>query len=158
MAIASGIEAPDFTLPTDTGKPLTLSSLRGKWVVLYAYPKDDTETCTKEACAFRDIFPRFKRGKAVVLGISPDSVTSHQKFKAKYELPFTLLADEERTVLEGYDLWHEKTLYGRQYMGVVRTTFVIDPKGIIAKVYDVQRTAGHAEEVWDFIRAQSKAS
>ncbi len=147
MPIAAGHVAPDFSLPTDTGDPLTLSSLRGQWVVLYAYPKDDTSGCTTEACEFRDLFPKFKKGKAVILGISPDSVKSHQKFKAKYELPFTLLADEEKVALQAYDIWKEKSMYGRKYMGVERTTFVIDPDGRIARVFEKVKPAGHAEEV-----------
>jgi peroxiredoxin Q/BCP len=147
MPIAAGQLAPDFTLPTDTGDTLTLSSLRGQWVVLYAYPKDDTSGCTTEACEFRDLFPKFKKGKAVILGISPDSVKSHQKFKAKYELPFTLVADEEKVALQAYDIWKEKSMYGRKYMGVERTTFVIDPEGRIAKVFEKVKPAGHAEEV-----------
>ena len=151
MPIAAGQLAPDFTLPTDTGNTLTLSSLRGQWVVLYAYPKDDTSGCTTEACEFRDLFPKFKKGKAVILGISPDSVKSHQKFKAKYELPFTLLADEEKVALQAYDIWKEKSMYGRKYMGVERTTFVIDPDGRIARVFEKVKPAGHAEEVIDSI-------
>jgi peroxiredoxin Q/BCP len=147
MPIAAGQLAPDFTLPTDTGDTLTLSSLRGQWVVLYAYPKDDTSGCTTEACEFRDLFPKFKKGKAVILGISPDSVKSHQKFKTKYELPFTLVADEEKVALQAYDIWKEKSMYGRKYMGVERTTFVIDPEGRIAKVFEKVKPAGHAEEV-----------
>jgi thioredoxin-dependent peroxiredoxin len=147
MPIAEGKNAPDFTLPTDTGEMLTLSSLKGQWVVLYAYPKDDTSGCTTQACEFRDLFPRFKKGKAVILGISPDPVKSHAKFKAKYELPFTLLADTEKTVLEAYDVWKEKSMYGRKYMGVERTTFVIDPKGKIVKVFEKVKPAGHADEV-----------
>ena len=147
MPIAAGQLAPDFTLPTDTGDTLTLSSLRGQWVVLYAYPKDDTSGCTTEACEFRDLFPKFKKGKAVILGISPDSAKSHQKFKTKYELPFTLVADEEKVALQAYDIWKEKSMYGRKYMGVERTTFVIDPEGRIAKVFEKVKPAGHAEEV-----------
>jgi peroxiredoxin Q/BCP len=147
MPISAGQTAPDFTLPTDSGESLTLSSLRGQWVVLYAYPKDDTSGCTTEACEFRDLFPQFTKGKAVVLGISPDSVKSHQKFKAKYELPFILIADEEKVALQAYDIWKEKSMYGRKYMGVERTTFVIDPEGRIARVFEKVKPAGHAEEV-----------
>jgi thioredoxin-dependent peroxiredoxin len=147
MPISAGQLAPDFTLPTDKGELLTLSSLRGQWVVLYAYPKDDTSGCTTEACEFRDLFPKFKKGKAVILGISPDPVKSHVKFKAKYELPFTLIADEEQVALQAYDIWKEKSMYGRKYMGVERTTFVIDPDGRIAKVFEKVKPAGHAEEV-----------
>ena len=142
--LTEGTLAPDFTLPTDTGEPLTLSSLRGRWVVLYAYPKDDTSGCTTQACEFRDRFPRFDATRAVILGISPDSVKSHQKFKAKYQLPFTLLADEEKVALQAYGLWKEKSMYGRKYMGVERTTFVIDPEGRIARVFEKVKPAGHA--------------
>ena len=147
MPIAEGISAPDFTLPTDPGDTLTLSSLRGRWVVLFAYPKDDTSGCTVEACEFRDALPRFDASKAVILGISPDSVKSHVKFKAKYELPYTLLADEDKTVLQAYDVWKEKSMYGKKYMGVERTTFLIDPAGRIAKVFTKVTPAGHAAEV-----------
>lgn len=147
MPIAEGIPAPDFTLPTDTGEALTLSSLRGQWVVLFAYPKDDTSGCTVEACEFRDALPRFDASKAVILGISPDSVKSHVKFKTKYELPYTLLADEEKSVLQAYDVWKEKSMYGKKYMGVERTTFVIDPAGQIVKVFTKVKPAGHADEV-----------
>jgi peroxiredoxin Q/BCP len=142
--LTEGTLAPDFTLPTDTGEPLTLSSLRGRWVVLYAYPKDDTSGCTTQACEFRDLFPRFDATRAVILGISPDSVKSHQKFKAKYQLPFTLLADEEKVALQAYGLWKEKSMYGRKYMGVERTTFVVDPEGRIARVFEKVKPAGHA--------------
>jgi peroxiredoxin Q/BCP len=147
MPIAEGTSAPDFTLPTDAGDALTLSSLRGQWVVLFAYPKDDTSGCTVEACEFRDALPQFDASKAVILGISPDSVKSHVKFKAKFELPYTLLADEEKTVLQAYDVWKEKSMYGKKYMGVERTTFLIDPAGQIAKVFTKVKPAGHAAEV-----------
>jgi len=147
MPIAAGQLAPDFTLPTDTGELLTLSSLRGQWVVLYGYPKDDTSGCTTQACEFRDAFPRFSTKQAVILGISPDPVKSHQKFKAKYELPFTLLADTEKVALQAYDIWKEKSMYGKKYMGVERTTFVIDPEGRIATVFEKVKPAGHAAEV-----------
>ncbi|MDF1501422.1 thioredoxin-dependent thiol peroxidase [Roseisolibacter sp. H3M3-2] len=142
-----GAPAPDFTLPTDAGKPLALASLRGKPVVLYFYPKDDTETCTKEACAFRDAFPRFRRLKAAVLGVSPDTVKSHARFRKKYALPFPLLADVEHAVAEAYGVWREKQLFGHRYMGVERTTFVIDAEGRVAHVFEKVRTAGHAEAV-----------
>lgn len=147
MPIAQGSTAPDFTLPTDTGDTLTLSSLRGHWVVLFAYPKDDTSGCTVEACEFRDAFPQFDSSRAVILGISPDAVTSHAKFKAKFELPYTLLADTEKSVLQAYDVWKEKSMYGKKYMGVERTTFLIDPAGQIAKVFEKVKPAGHAGEV-----------
>jgi peroxiredoxin Q/BCP len=139
--------APDFTLDTDAGDPLTLSSLRGRPVVLYFYPKDDTSGCTTEACEFRDLFPRFDTAGAAVLGVSPDPVRSHARFKAKYHLPFTLLADTDHRVAEAYGVWQEKQLYGRKYMGVERTTFVIDRDGRVARVFAKVKPAGHAEEV-----------
>jgi peroxiredoxin Q/BCP len=145
--LAVGRVAPDFTLLTDEGGPLRLRALRGRPVVLYFYPADDTETCTKEACAFRDLLPRFDAAGAAVLGVSPDDVRSHARFRAKYALPFTLLADTEHAVAERYGVWREKTTFGRTYMGVVRTTFLIDAAGRLARVFDVTRVAGHADEV-----------
>ena len=144
---APGDLAPDFTVPTDAGEPLTLSSLRGRVVVLFFYPKDDTKGCTAEACEFRDAFPRFGALDAAVLGVSPDPVKSHAKFRAKYALPFPLLADTEHAVAEAYGLWVEKQLYGRRYMGVARTTFVIDQTGRVARVFANVRPEGHAEAV-----------
>ena len=123
--VRDGDEAPDFTLKSDRGEDVTLSSLRGRPVVLYFYPKDDTPGCTVEACEFRDAFPRFKGSKAIILGISPDSVKSHQKFKGKFDLPFTLLADEDHAIAEKYGVWQKKSMYGRTYMGIARTTFEI---------------------------------
>jgi len=139
--------APAFTLDTDTGERLSLRDLKGKPVVLYFYPKDDTSGCTAEACEFRDAFPRFDKSKAVILGVSPDPVKSHQKFKAKYELPFTLLADTDHAVAEQYGVWKEKSMYGRKYMGVERTTFIIDAAGKIAKIFEKVKPQGHAAEV-----------
>ena len=148
-----GTLAPNFTLDTDAGTPLTLKSLRGQPVVLYFYPKDDTSSCTIEACEFRDLFPQFDSSKAVILGVSPDSVKSHVKFKTKYALPFTLLADTEKTVAQAYDVWKEKSMYGKKYMGVERTTFVIDAKGKIAKVFEKVKSTGHGAEVMAAIAA-----
>ena len=142
-----GKSAPAFTLDTDTGERLSLRDLKGKPVVLYFYPKDDTSGCTAEACEFRDAFPRFDKSKAVILGVSPDPVKSHQKFKAKYELPFTLLADTDHAVAEQYGVWKEKSMYGRKYMGVERTTFIIDAAGKIAKIFEKVKPQGHAAEV-----------
>jgi peroxiredoxin Q/BCP len=142
-----GKTAPAFSLDTDTGERLSLKDLKGRPVVLYFYPKDDTSGCTVEACEFRDAFPRFKKNKAVILGVSPDSVKSHQKFKAKFDLPFTLLADPDHAVCEAYGVWKEKSMYGRKYMGVERTTFVIDGAGKIAKIFEKVKPQGHAEEV-----------
>jgi peroxiredoxin Q/BCP len=145
--IAVGRVAPEFTLPTDTGEPLRLRSLRGRPVVLYFYPKDDTEGCTVEACEFRDVFPQFDARGAAILGVSPDGVKSHAKFKAKYGLPFTLLADTEHAVADAYGVWQEKSMFGRAYMGVVRTTFVIDARGRVARVFEKVKAQGHADEV-----------
>ena len=144
---AVGSKAPDFTVLTDKGESLTLSSLQGRPVVLYFYPKDDTSGCTIEACEFRDAFPQFEADKAVILGVSPDDVKSHVKFKKKFDLPFTLLADTDKSIAQAYDVWQEKSMYGRKYMGVVRTTFVIDAKGRIAKVFEKVTPTGHAAEV-----------
>ena len=148
-----GTIAPDFTLPTDDGSTLTLKSLRGRVVVLYFYPKDDTSSCTIEACEFRDAFPDFDSANAVILGVSPDPIKSHVKFKTKYDLPFTLLADTEKEVVTRYDVWKEKSMYGRKYMGVMRTTFVIDAKGKIRKIFTDVKSTGHAAEVMAAIQA-----
>ena len=153
LMIESGAVAPDFTVLTDDGVTLTLSSLRGRPVVLYFYPKDDTSGCTVQACEFRDMFPRFDGSKAVILGVSPDGVKSHAKFKAKFELPFTLLADTEKSIATAYDVWKEKSMYGRKYMGVERTTFVIDAHGTIAHIFAKVKPAGHATEVMAAIAA-----
>ncbi|MEI6740206.1 MAG: thioredoxin-dependent thiol peroxidase [Gemmatimonadaceae bacterium] len=144
---AVGTAAPDFSVLTDTGETLTLSSLRGTPVVLYFYPKDDTSGCTTEACEFRDLFPRFQQGKAVILGVSPDPVKSHAKFKAKYELPFTLLADTDQAICTAYGVWKEKSMYGRKYMGVERTTVLIDANGQIRQLFEKVKPAGHAAAV-----------
>ncbi len=144
--------APDFTLPTDTGAPLTLSSLRGKRVVLYFYPKDSTPGCTIEACEFGEEFPRLKRAKAVVLGVAPGSVKSKAKFKAAQQLPFALLADEETAVAQAYGVWREKMLYGRKYFGVMRTTYVIGEDGRVEHLWEHVAHAGHAAEVSAVLR------
>jgi peroxiredoxin Q/BCP len=142
-----GSVAPDFTLAADDGSEVQLKALRGQPVVLYFYPKDNTPGCTTEACEFRDLFPRFRKGKAVVLGVSPDSVRKHQNFRKKFELPFTLLADTDHAVAERYGVWGEKTFWGRKYMGVLRTTFLIDAEGRIARVWEDVSVEGHADEV-----------
>jgi len=142
-----GDAAPDFTAQTDRGETLTLSSLKGKKVVLYFYPKDNTPGCTQEACDFRDHAPAFADKNTVVLGVSTDSVKSHQGFKSKFSLPFTLVADPDREIVQKYGVWREKKNYGKAYMGVVRSTFVIDEQGKIAKIYDNVRVKGHAEAV-----------
>jgi peroxiredoxin Q/BCP len=148
-----GIPAPDFTLPDQNGRETTLSTLKGSPVVLYFYPKDDTSGCTKQACGFRDGFPDFEAAGAIILGISPDSTASHAKFIAKHSLPFTLLADVEKTVLEAYGVWKEKSMYGRKYMGVERTTFVLDGDGKVARVFPKVKVPGHAEAVLEAVRA-----
>jgi thioredoxin-dependent peroxiredoxin len=151
--LTAGDTAPDFTLPTDSGDDLTLSALRGRPVVLYFYPKDDTSGCTTEACEFRDLVPRFDDSKAVIIGVSPDSVASHKKFKAKYELTFPLVADTEKVVCQAYDVWKEKSMYGKKYMGVERTTFVIAADGTIAQVFNKVKPAGHAAQVMEAVAA-----
>jgi peroxiredoxin Q/BCP len=145
--VVEGELAPDFTLTSDSGKEVTLSSFQGRPVVLYFYPKDDTPGCTTQACAIRDNYDDFERRGAVVLGVSPDEETSHVKFKEKYGLPFTLLADPEHEVSEQYGVWGEKTFAGKKYMGVERSTFVIDPDGRIAKVMRRVKPDTHVERV-----------
>src|SRR5262245_26590836 len=131
MAIEVGKKAPDFKLPGDGGATISLKELRGKPVILYFYPKDDTSGCTAEACGFRDALPNFSRVKAQVIGISRDSVKSHDKFKEKYKLPFRLASDEEGKVTEAYGTWVQKSMYGRKYMGIERSTFLIDAEGVV---------------------------
>ncbi len=142
-----GKKAPDFTLLDQNGAKVKLSSFRGQPVVLYFYPQDSTPTCTNQACAFRDANAEYEAAGAKVIGVSPDNVASHAKFVTKQKLNFTLVADTERKVCEAYDVWHEKTMFGRKYMGVVRTTFVIDAKGVVRKVFSKVRVAGHIDAV-----------
>ncbi len=150
--IEEGKKAPDFKLKNQDGETVSLKDFKGKNVVLYFYPKDNTSGCTKEACNFRDEFPKFKNVDAVIIGVSPDSVASHKKFAEKYDLPFTLLSDEEKNVLEEYGVWQEKSLYGRKYMGVVRTTVVIDANGKIRKIFPKVKVEGHNKEVLDALK------
>jgi peroxiredoxin Q/BCP len=145
--IAEGDKAPDFTLPSDAGDEVTLSSLRGKPVVLYFYPKDDTPGCTTQACGIRDAWGEFERTGAVVLGVSPDDERSHVKFREKYDLPFTLLADTEHEVAEKYGAWGEKSYLGKKYMGVSRSTFVIAADGTVKKIFPKVKPAEHADDV-----------
>ncbi|HOX20877.1 MAG TPA: thioredoxin-dependent thiol peroxidase [Gemmatimonadales bacterium] len=145
--LAPGAKAPAFRLPSDAGPPVALKDFAGRPVVLYFYPKDDTSGCTTEACGFRDSWRAVQAAGAVVLGVSPDGVASHQKFKKKYELPFTLLADEDHAVAEAYGAWGEKSMYGRKYFGVLRKTYIIDARGKIARVFDKVKPRGHAAEV-----------
>lgn len=142
-----GIKAPDFELPDQNGKLHSLKDYSGKKVILYFYPKDNTPGCTKQACGFSDRYPQFMEKGAVVLGISRDSVDSHKKFEQKYSLTFTLLADPERRVIEAYDVWKEKKNYGKVSMGVVRTTYLIDEKGIIIRADDKVKAAEDAEKM-----------
>jgi peroxiredoxin Q/BCP len=142
-----GQEAPDFALADQNGTEHALSSYKGKWVLLYFYPKDDTPGCTIEACTIRDQFKDFQKIDAVVLGVSTDSVASHKKFEEKYELPFTLLADEHKEVVGKYGVFGEKKMMGRTYMGTKRTSFLISPDGKIAKVYEKVKPELHAQEV-----------
>jgi peroxiredoxin Q/BCP len=147
MPLSSGDRAPDFTLPSTDGTMISLKDLRGKKVVLFFYPKDDTPGCTNEACSFRDNLSRMKRKGAALFGVSPDSVASHQKFTAKYKLNFPLLSDESTEVLKAYGVWQQKSFMGRKYMGVVRTTFVIDERGKIAHIFPNVKVEGHTDEV-----------
>lgn len=142
-----GDTAPDFTAPNSGGGSLTLSALRGKQVVLYFYPKDDTPGCTKEACAFRDVHLKFERKDAVVLGVSTDPVKSHDKFIGKFKLPFTLVADVDRKIVEAYGVWGEKTFMGRKYQGTHRVTFLMDAQGLIKRIWTEVKPEVHAEEV-----------
>ena len=145
--LKEGDQAPDIQLRTDTGEPFQLSSLKGKRVVLYFYPKADTPGCTVEACEFRDDMAAFKRKDSVIVGISPDKPAAQAKFKTKYDLPFTLLADEEKSAAQAYGVWKEKNMYGKKVMGIERTTFVIGPDGKIEKIYGKVQAIGHAAEV-----------
>ena len=143
----AGDEAPTFTLPSDRGEDVSLESFRGRPVVLYFYPKDDTPGCTTQSCEFRDNWAAVQGRGAVVFGISPDSVKSHQKFRDKFSLPFPLLADEDHAVAEAYGVWGEKSMFGVKYQGILRTTFIIDPAGRIARVFEKVKPKGHAAEV-----------
>ncbi|MEX2598302.1 MAG: thioredoxin-dependent thiol peroxidase [Dehalococcoidia bacterium] len=145
--VQAGDQAPDFEALTDTGGPISLGSLRGKKVVLYFYPRDNTPGCTQEACDFRDRQELIQAKNAVVLGISPDSVKSHAGFRQKHGLPFTLIADPEKEIAQKYGVYREKTLYGKKSLGIVRTTFILDDQGCVQKVYDGIRVKGHADAV-----------
>ncbi len=147
MPLQAGIPAPDFTLPDENGAPRSLSEFRGKPVVLYFYPKDNTKGCTTEACNFRDDYSAYEQAGVVILGVSPDPPASHGKFKAKYDLPFPLLADTEKEVVRLYDVWGPKKFMGREYEGVLRTTYLISPDGVILKVFEKVRPAKHSAEV-----------
>ena len=140
-------EAPLFELPSDDGKKYSLLDFKGKYIVLYFYPKDNTSGCTAEACDFRDNFERISESGAVVIGLSPDSIKSHEKFRTKHDLNFILLSDESKETLNNYCVWKEKSMYGKKYMGVERTTYIINPDGEIVKIYNKVKVAGHVDAV-----------
>jgi peroxiredoxin Q/BCP len=149
--VEEGKPAPDFELTTDAGEPVKLSDFRGRPVVLYFYPKDDTQGCTKEACGFRDTYSEFEQRGAIVLGVSPDDVASHVRFKEKYSLPFSLLADPEHKVAETYGVWGERNYAGRKYMGINRSTFVIDADGNLVKAMRNVKPDGHPDRVLEVL-------
>jgi len=152
MKLSVGDKAPVFSLPDQEGKIHDLKDYKGEWVLLYFYPKDDTPGCTKEACMLRDNFPAFKKLQVHVFGASVDSVKKHAKFAEKYELPFMLLADEEKTLVNDYGVWGKKKFMGREYLGISRVSFLIDPSGNIAKIYEDVKPAEHAQEVLEDIK------
>jgi len=151
--LQEGQAAPEFTLKDDRDETVKLTDFRGKTVVLYFYPKDDTSGCTKEACGFRDIKSEFDAAGAVILGASPDSASSHQKFRDKYNLTFPLLSDENKEVVQQYGVWKEKSMYGRKYMGVERTTFVIDSNGVLRKIFPKVKVDQHPEAVLEVVKS-----
>ena len=145
--LSIGTKTPGFTLPDQNGELHSLSDYRGQKIILYFYPKDNTAGCTKQACAFGELYPQFREKGAVVLGVSKDSVTSHKRFEGKYGLPFTLLSDTEKEVIQAYDVWKEKKLYGKVSMGVVRTTYLIDENGVIVKAFDKVKAADNPAQM-----------
>ncbi len=147
--LQAGDPAPDFTMEADKGGSVSLADLRGKTVVLYFYPKDDTPGCTRESCAFRDHYPTFQNQDVLIFGVSCDSIPSHEKFSAKFDLPFPLLSDPDTSVSTAYGVYKEKTNYGRKYMGIERSTFVIDGEGLISRIYRNVKVDGHVEKVLD---------
>jgi peroxiredoxin Q/BCP len=153
VPLSEQVSAPDFELPDDTGKVRRLSEYRGKPVILYFYPQDDTPGCTREACNFRDDYSQYETAGVAILGVSPNTIPSHRKFKAKYQLPFPLLADEGHKVCLAYGVWGPKKFMGREYEGILRTTFLIDPQGRIARVFENVRPAQHSGEVLAALRA-----
>ena len=147
-----GDKVPDFSLKADDGTTVTPASLAGKKVVLFFYPKDDTPGCTKEACGFRDAFPQFGKIDAVVLGVSPDSLESHRKFKQKHQLPFRLLSDEGHRLADAFGVWKQKSMYGLKFMGIERTTVIIDRNGRVARIFPKVKVPGHVEDVEKAVR------
>ena len=153
MTLQPGDPAPDFCLPDETGHTHCLRDYQGRTVVLYFYPRDNTPGCTREALGFKENHARFAAAGVAVLGVSPDDAASHQRFKAKHGLPFPLLSDPEHRVLEAYEAWGPKKMYGRTYMGVLRKTYIIGPDGHIRKIYPKVRPKGHAQQVWEDLQA-----
>jgi peroxiredoxin Q/BCP len=153
MPLKIGDKAPGFSLPDQDGKAHAMKDYVGQWVLLYFYPKDDTPGCTIEACAMRDNLPKFRKMKAVVLGVSADPVKKHAKFAEKHKLPFTLLSDEKHELIEAYGVWAKKKFMGREYMGILRNSYLIDPQGKIAKTYEGVKPKDHAEEVLADLKA-----
>ena len=147
MALDIGLVAPGFDSQNDLGEPVNLEQFKGNWIVLYFYPKDNTSGCTKEACGFRDNYARITSIGAVVLGVSPDGVKSHEKFKTKFDLNFALIADPEKKICDLYNVMGEKSMYGKKYMGVIRSTYIIDPEGIIRFVFSNVKVDGHIDDV-----------
>ncbi|MDR0762586.1 MAG: thioredoxin-dependent thiol peroxidase [Campylobacteraceae bacterium] len=153
MSVEIGKEAPQFSLKNQDGVEISLRDFKGKWIVLYFYPKDNTSGCTAEACDFTAALPNFQELDAVILGISPDSVKSHQNFIAKQNIAFTLLSDEEKETAKAYDVWKKKSMYGREYMGIERSTFLIDPESKIVKIWRKVSVKGHSDEVKAALKA-----
>ena len=153
--LQQGTKAPDFTLPDKDNDPVSLSDFKGKKVILYFYPKDNTKGCTTQACTFRDAYSEFEALGAVVIGVSKDSTRSHTNFASKYELPFLLLSDPETEVIQAYDVWKEKKMYGKTYMGIVRTTYIIDEAGMIEKVYEKVKPAENADQILEHLKGEA---
>jgi peroxiredoxin Q/BCP len=152
LKLKEGDPAPDFTAPASSGGNVSLSDFKGKYVVLYFYPRDDTPGCTKEACGFRDAYDKFRKAGTILLGVSIDPIKSHDKFITKFKLPFTLIADEDKSIVQKYGVWGQKSFMGRKYMGTHRVTFLIDPNGHIKKIWPSVKPEAHAEEVLAAIR------
>lgn len=150
--INEGDRSPEFSLQADDNRVVTRDSLKGKKAILFFYPKDDTSGCTKEACAFRDAFPEFGKIDATVLGVSPDGIDSHRNFKKKYDLPYKLLVDENHRLADAFGVWKEKSLYGRKYMGIERTTVILDRNGMVARIFPKVKIPGHVQEVERAVR------
>ncbi len=153
--LQQGTKAPDFSLPDKDNHPVSLSDFKGKKVILYFYPKDNTKGCTTQACTFRDAYSEFEALGAVVIGVSKDSTRSHTNFASKYELPFLLLSDPKTQVIQAYDVWKEKKMYGKTYMGIVRTTYIIDEAGMIEKVYEKVKPAENADQILEHLKGEA---